>query len=77
MLCGGLDGMGVWGRMVTRIYVARSLRCSPEGVTTLFVNQLLKKVKEVKSLSCVWLFATPWTVAHQSPLSMRFPRQES
>ena len=23
-----------------------------------------------KSLSCVWLFATPWTVAHQAPLSM-------
>ena len=22
------------------------------------------------SLSCVWLFATPWTVAHQAPLSM-------
>ena len=27
-------------------------------------------------LSCVWLFATPWTVAHQSPLSVGFPRQE-
>ena len=23
-----------------------------------------------KSLSCVWLLATPWTVAHQAPLSM-------
>ena len=33
------------------------------------------KVK-VKSLSRVWLFATPWTVAHQAPLSMRFSRQE-
>ena len=28
-------------------------------------------------LSCVWLFATPWTVAHQAPLSMGFSRQES
>ena len=28
-------------------------------------------------LTCsVWLFATPWTVAHQAPLSMRFSRQE-
>ena len=27
-------------------------------------------------LSHVWLFATPWTVAHQAPLSMGFPRQE-
>ena len=31
---------------------------------------------EVKSLSHVQLFATPWTVAHQAPLSMGFPRQE-
>ena len=27
-------------------------------------------------LSCVRLFATPWTVAHQAPLSMGFSRQE-
>ena len=27
-------------------------------------------------LSCVWLFATPWTVAHQAPLSMGFSRQK-
>ena len=25
---------------------------------------------------CVWLFATPWTVAHQAPLPMGFSRQE-
>ena len=25
---------------------------------------------------CVWLFATPWTVAYQAPLSMGFSRQE-
>ena len=24
----------------------------------------------------VWLFVTPWTVAHQAPLSMEFSRQE-
>ena len=34
-----------------------------------------KKVK-VKSLSCVRLFATPWTVAHKAPPSMGFSRQE-
>ena len=33
------------------------------------------KVK-VKSLSRVQLFATPWTVAYQGPLSMGFSRQE-
>ena len=30
----------------------------------------------VKSLSRVQLFATPWTVAHQAPPSMGFSRQE-
>ena len=35
------------------------------------------KVKvKVKSLSRVRLFATPWTVARQAPLSMGFSRQE-
>ena len=33
------------------------------------------KVK-VKSLSRVQLFATPWTVAYQAPLSTGFSRQE-
>ena len=31
---------------------------------------------KMKSLSCVWLFATPWTVAYQAPLSMGFSRRE-
>ena len=30
----------------------------------------------MKSLSCVQLFATPWTVAYQAPPSMEFSRQE-
>ena len=30
----------------------------------------------VHGLSCVQLFATTWTVAHQAPLSMRFSRKE-
>ena len=28
-------------------------------------------------LSCVLLFATPWTIAHQAPPSMEFPRQDT
>ena len=30
----------------------------------------------MKSLSRVQLFVTPWTVAHQAPLSMGFSKQE-
>ena len=40
-------------------------------------NQVALQVKvKVKSLSCVQLLATPWTVAHQAPVSMGFSRQE-
>ena len=39
------------------------------------INKQKKKKKE-KSLSHVWLFTTPWTVACQAPPSMGFSRQE-
>ena len=42
---------------------------------SLFLERKRKK-KKVKSLSRVWLFANPWTVAHQAPPSMRISRQE-
>ena len=45
------------------------------GITLLTETCLKVKVK-VKSLSHVRLFATPWTVAYQAPLSMGFSRQE-
>ena len=35
-----------------------------------------EKSSEVKSLSLVRLFVTPWTVAYQAPLSMGFSRQK-
>ena len=38
-------------------------------------SKITVKVK-VKSLSCVRLFATPWTVVYQAPPSMGFSRQE-
>ena len=33
-------------------------------------------INKCSLLSSVWLFVTPWTVACQSPLSMKFSRQE-
>ena len=35
ILCGSLDGRGVWGRMNTCICMAESLCCPPETITTL------------------------------------------
>ena len=37
---------------------------------------LINTSEPVKSLSFVLLFATPWTVAYQAPLSMGFSKQE-
>ena len=38
--------------------------------------RLIALVSQCESLSCVQLFATPWTVAHQALLSMEFSRQQ-
>ena len=59
------------GSPVPGILQARIL----EWVAICFSNAWMWKVK-VKSLSCVWLLVTPWTAAHQAPLSMEFSRQE-
>ena len=44
------------------------------GLNQELVMEVVESVSH--SLSHVQLFLTPWTVAHQAPLSMRFPRQE-
>ena len=54
---------------------ASRLRDSPGKNTGVGCHFLLQCVK-VKSFSCVRLFTTPWTVAHQAPPSMGFSRQE-
>ena len=65
MVC-SLPGSSVHG-----IFQARVL----EWGAIAFSNAWKWKVK-VKSLSRVWPSATPWTAAHQAPLSMGFSRQE-
>ena len=46
------------------------------GVGCHFLLQCMKWKVKGKSLSRVWLLATPWTAAYQAPLSMGFSRQE-
>ena len=48
---------------------------SPAMARRFFTTIATQKVK-VKSFSRVRLFATPWTVAYQAPLSMDFSGQE-
>ena len=69
-LCDPIDGSPP-GSPVPEILQARTL----EWVAISFSNAWKWKVK-VKLLSRVWLFATPWTAAHQAPPSMGFSRQE-
>ena len=47
ILCGSLDGKGVWLRMDTCIGKAESLYYSPEIITTLFVNWIYPNTKQV------------------------------
>ena len=43
----------------------------------IFINHLVHTQSEwVNSLSCIRLFANPWTVAYQAPPSVGFSRQE-
>ena len=43
MLCGSLDGRGVWGRMDTCICVAARLSCSRETIITLLISYTPKQ----------------------------------
>ena len=38
VLCGSLDGRGVWGRMGTCIRTAECLHCSAEAIATLLIS---------------------------------------
>ena len=68
-LCEPIDGSPP-GSPIPGILQARTL----EWVSTSLSNTWKWKVK-VKSLSRIWLFATPWTAAYQALPSMGFSRQ--
>jgi len=63
-LCDPIDGSPP-GSAIPGILQARTL----EWVAISFSNAWKWKVK-VKLLCRVWLFATPWTAAHQAPLAL-------
>ena len=57
MLCGSLDGRGVWGRMDTCVWMAESLHYSLETITTLLISYtaIQNKKLEKKEKSCTWI----------------------
>ena len=69
-LCDPIDGSPP-GSPVPGILQARTLEC-----VAISFSRAWKWTVKVKSLSRVWLLATPWTAAHRAPPSMGFSRQE-
>ena len=63
-VCVGRGGFGKKGLNLQKI------SCS------VIISVLKQQQVKVLSLSSVWLFVTPWTVAHQAPLSIEFSRQD-
>ena len=81
----GLDGVGgSFKRKGIQVHIGlihaavqQKLTQHCKAIIPQFVKNNLKIVKvKVKSLSCVWLFVTPWTVTYQALQSMGFSRQE-
>ena len=69
--------LGTWLNKPGKIKnIGLSFLSSYMGLFILCLHETSWGTPVVKSLSCVQLFATPWTVACQALLSMRFPRQE-
>ena len=61
VLCGSLDGRGVWGRMDTCIYMTGSLLYSPETITTLLIGYTatqMEKAMAPHSSTLAWKI--PW-----------------
>ena len=48
MLCGGLDGRGLWGRMDTCMCMAESFCCSCDAITTLLTGYTPTQNKKFK-----------------------------
>ena len=66
-----------WGPATTKM--ERTYRMLPSVQLLFICRELLVEsvcVHTQSRFNCAWIFATPWTVAHQVPLSMGFSRQE-
>ena len=51
MSCGSLDGRGVWGRRDTCVWMAESLCCPPEVITTLLIGYTPRERKQLNKIN--------------------------
>ena len=68
--------MGITQQRLTDTAMSSANNSDGYHLLSLLDQTLHMKVAKVESLSRVWLFATPWIVAHEAPLFMGFSRQE-
>ena len=65
--------------IISASLITMQINCLKIDILALTITKaflVITVVSEVKSLSRVRLFETPWTIAYQAPPSMRFSRQE-
>ena len=55
------------------LHAATKTQCSQVNK---YLAIMRKPIERAQLLSCVWFFATQWTIACQAPLFMEFSRQE-
>ena len=71
-----LEPIGEWDQHFDQTCSFSDLHINSKGSSLhLHLDSKWKKWKWLP-FSCIWLFETSWTIACQSPLSMRFSRQE-
>ena len=74
--------MVVMGMLLLLTQFIENSACTRDLSQVIYDGQTMRKTDRVcvcvsvYALGCVQLFVTPWTGAHQAPLSMGFPRQE-
>ena len=59
MLCGGLGGREIWGRMDTYTCMAKSLCCPSKTITTLLISNIPTQNKKFKHFYFVFGHALP------------------
>ena len=72
MICGSLDGRGMWGRMDARIHMAESLCCPLETITTLLIGYVSES-RSVVSDSLQPHGYSPWDSLSQNLEWQPFP----
>ena len=70
LLISGSLSLTFWKNLILNLLSLTSALLPSRFLADFTILRERKKEKKVKLFSHVWLFATPWTVTYQAPLSM-------